>query len=143
MKRILIFLLCTYSFLQANDTHHAAIDFRTSTNIKQKNQKVITLTKANHDQLIKKSPFIIITAYVPECDFSRHMLTIIEYLAQEHDEITFAKLDIDRQPKLAQSYGINGYPIFILIKDGKLYGTLFGTRTKQELEQEITAFISS
>jgi thioredoxin 1 len=64
-----------------------------------------------------------------------HMLSpVVESLAEDHPEITFAKVNVDEAPELAQSFQVSAIPTLVLIKDGKVADVSVGVKSKEQLE---------
>lgn len=64
-----------------------------------------------------------------------HMLSpVVEELSQEHPEITFAKVNVDEAPELAQQFHVSAIPTLVLFRDGEPVDVSVGVRTKEELE---------
>jgi thioredoxin 1 len=59
---------------------------------------------------------------------------VVEALAEEHPEITFAKVNVDEAPELAQSFQVSAIPTLVLIKDGKVADVSVGVKSKEQLE---------
>ena len=63
---------------------------------------------------------------------------MVEELAEEYEgRISFCKVDVDQNPKIASKYGIMSIPTLILFKDGKPLSNIVGFRPKAELEQSL------
>ena len=59
---------------------------------------------------------------------------VVEELSQEHPEITFAKVNVDEAPELAQQFHVSAIPTLVLFRDGEPVDVSVGVRTKEELE---------
>jgi thioredoxin 1 len=59
----------------------------------------------------------------------------VEALAEQYrDQLKVAKVNIDNNPKTAQTYGVMSIPTLILFKEGKILDTLVGLVPKERLE---------
>ena len=59
----------------------------------------------------------------------------MEALAEQYrDQIKVVKVNIDNNPKTAQTYGVMSIPTLILFKEGKIFDTLVGLVPKERLE---------
>ncbi len=73
------------------------------------------------------------------CGPCRMVAPIVEELAAETPDVTFAKVDVDENPDVAMGLGITSIPTLMLFKDGKLVDRLIGARPKQDIKQMIDA----
>ena len=73
------------------------------------------------------------------CGPCRMVAPIVEELASETPDVTFAKVDVDENPDVAMGLGITSIPTLILFKNGKLVDKLIGARPKQDIKQMIDA----
>ena len=59
----------------------------------------------------------------------------VEALAEQYrGQLKVAKVNIDDNPKTAQTYGVMSIPTLVLFKDGKVLDTLVGLVPKERLE---------
>ena len=73
------------------------------------------------------------------CGPCRMVAPIVEELASETPDVTFAKVDVDENPDVAMGLGITSIPTLMLFKNGKLVDRLIGARPKQDIKQMIDA----
>ena len=65
---------------------------------------------------------------------------MINALAAEYDgKIVVGKLNIDDYPDIKDRYSIEGYPSFLVFKDGELKRRIVGMRSKQTLSDLLMA----
>ena len=57
------------------------------------------------------------------------------------DKISFLKVDIDKNPKAANAFGIRGVPTLILFRDGEIKWRQSGVMSAASLEQTLRQFI--
>jgi thioredoxin 1 len=63
---------------------------------------------------------------------------VVEELANEYDgKVSFAKLDVDANPKTAMQYGVRSIPTLLIFKDGKPAETVIGAVPKSVLKKRI------
>lgn len=56
---------------------------------------------------------------------------IIDQLSEEYQKITFGKVNVDEEQKLAAQYGVQSIPTVILFKNGVEVGRQVGFAGKQ------------
>ncbi|MFU2164625.1 thioredoxin [Streptococcus pluranimalium] len=69
---------------------------------------------------------------------------ILDQLSQEYDEdeLKIVKINVDDNPKIAQSFGIMSIPTLIFKKDGQVVKQVAGAHTKDQIKAivaELTA----
>ena len=70
------------------------------------------------------------------------MSPIIEELATEFDgKIKVCKVDVDKSPKTAKKYKVEGLPSLMFFKDGKQYSVREGTVSKEALRKYIQGLL--
>ena len=67
------------------------------------------------------------------------MAPIFENLSEKYqDKVIFARVDIDQNQEIAQTYGIEAIPTFILFLKGEPHERLVGAVGKSGLEDILT-----
>lgn len=101
-------------------------------------QRVKIMTNENFDDAVKDSPFIVIDCWAPWCGPCRMLSPIIEELAVEYmDEVTFGKLNVDENFKIAEKYNISAIPTLLFFRNGKHIDTLIGAVPKTIVKRKI------
>ncbi len=81
---------------------------------------------------------VLVDFWATWCGPCRMQAPIIEQLADEMgDKVTIGKLDVDANPKTAQSFGIMSIPTLLIKKDGQVVDQLVGVRMKDQLKQAL------
>ncbi|MDO8633664.1 MAG: thioredoxin [archaeon] len=72
------------------------------------------------------------------CGPCRVTSPLIEELAAEFgNKVTFAKVNIDENPAIAEKNSIMAVPTFLFFKDGKLLDSLVGAAPKSHFKEKI------
>ena len=104
----------------------------------------ITLTDSNFKNELSKYPILLIDFWAPWCGPCRMISPIIEQLAKEYTgRIVFAKVNIDENRMITQSFGIQSIPTMIIFKNGKAVDIIVGAIPKAQLETRLHRQISS
>ena len=98
--------------------------------------KVYTSEDLKSDKL---SGLTLVDFWATWCGPCRMVAPIVEELASETPDVTFAKVDVDENPDVAIGLGITSIPTLMLFKNGKLVDKLIGARPKQDIKQMIDA----
>ena len=103
--------------------------------------KPITVDDSNFDQMVLKADVPVLVDFWAEwCGPCRMVAPVVEELAQEYEgRVSFAKVDVDHNPKIASRYGIMSIPTLLLFKQGEPVSHVVGFRPKAELKQSLDA----
>lgn len=82
-----------------------------------------------------KSGKVVIEFFSPDCRPCRTMEPIVEKLSENISDISVAKVDVVKEPDLAEDFGIRQVPSFVIIKDGAEVARRSGTCTFREMEK--------
>jgi thioredoxin 1 len=76
--------------------------------------------KAAFDHLISgsKKP-VVVDFWAVWCGPCQMLAPVIEKLAENHEEVQVAKVDVDQVPDVAAQFGISAIPTVIYFKEGK------------------------
>lgn len=77
----------------------------------------VTLTRENHDETVKDG-IIFIDFWAEWCGPCRMFAPVFERASEEHQDVTFAKVDTEDQRELAAMYGITSIPTLVIYRDG-------------------------
>ncbi len=81
----------------------------------------------------------LVDFYTTWCKFCINQQSVLEELNTKGFWI--GKLDCDKHPKVAEKYGISGFPSFILFKNGKIAAQFAGYHSKEQLLNKLTQYI--
>ncbi len=105
---------------------------------------VTTVSSANFKQTVleSKQP-VLVDFWAPWCGPCLAMGPIIEDVAKELDgQVTVAKLNVDDNPDVAQSYGVMSIPTMFVFKDGQPVERLVGVTAKDKLKSVLSHAVS-
>ena len=95
---------------------------------------VIHVTKENFEsEVLKSDKPVFIDFWASWCGPCQMVSPVVEELAEEIDDVKFAKVNVDEQPDLARQFQIMSIPTMILLKDGKVVDTTIGAQPKEDI----------
>ncbi len=103
--------------------------------------KPVTVESDNFDKIVlqSKTP-VLVDFWAPWCGPCRMVAPVIDELAGEYaGKITFGKVNVDEEAKIASKYGVMSIPTMIIFKGGKPVSNLVGFRPKTELKRSLDA----
>ena len=105
----------------------------------QEVKEIITMekkfTSENFEaEVLKSEKPVLVDFYADWCGPCKMMAPAVEALANEQDEVTVGKLNVDFAPELARAYKVMSIPTLILFKNGEAVEKRIGVQSKAELE---------
>ncbi len=81
---------------------------------------------------------VVIDVYSDRCVYCKRLEPIMHELALEmSDRYQFAKLSLDEEPALVESFNIKSFPTILFLNRGKEVGRHVGYMSKESFKKEI------
>ncbi|MGV7208760.1 thioredoxin [Oxalobacteraceae bacterium A2-2] len=94
----------------------------------------VTTTSSFEDDVLRSPVPVLIDFHAVWCGPCKASAPALEDAAREFEgEVAFVKVDIDQEPQLAQAYGVQSVPTFILIKQGQPVERFIGLVSRGKL----------
>ncbi len=106
--------------------------------------KPITIDDSKFDQTVLQAETpVLVDFWAPWCRPCLMLAPILDELAEEYSgKITFARMDVDQNPKTASKYQIMSIPTLLLFKKGEPISNIVGYKPKAELKRDLDATLT-
>lgn len=98
------------------------------------------LTDLSFDREIADGRFVV-DFWAAWCGPCRTIAPLLDQLAIEQPSITFAKLNVDENPRTAARFSVQGIPLLIFFRDGVEQGRVVGAVPKGEIAGAIGRYL--
>jgi thioredoxin 1 len=106
------------------------------------NMAALNISEQQLKQYMNEGKAVLVDYWAPWCGYCRRIAPAYEKLAEERDDIVFAKVNIDDEPLLANSANIEVIPTLVLYKDGKAVDFVIAPNSKLAIEKFIEQGVS-
>lgn len=100
-----------------------------------------TLNATDFTKKIQSKTPILIDFSATWCGPCKALTPILESLDSEIDDMEFYKVDIDKNPELAQQHNVNGVPTILVFKNGEVIATHVGMAPKNALKEGLLRLV--
>ena len=96
------------------------------------------VTDANFQaEVIEHEQAVLVDFWAPWCGPCRVIAPALEEIAEERENLTIVKLNVDDNQETAARYDVLSIPTLILFRNGEVAHKIVGALPKRRLEQEI------
>ena len=97
---------------------------------------VVHITKANFEELVLNSQKkVLLDFWAPWCGPCQMIGPIVEEIAQEREDVTVGKINVDEEMELAVQFGVASIPTLVVMDQGKVANKAIGYRPKADIEK--------
>ncbi len=100
----------------------------------------IVLTDSTFASTIRNGSYVV-DFWAAWCGPCRMIAPIIDELAAERADVTFAKLNVDENPRTSAQFGVQGIPLLIFFRDGAEAGRVVGAVPRAQIEAAIGRYL--
>ena len=103
--------------------------------------EVKELITVNFENVIKTQKLVIVDFYADWCGPCKMLSPVIANMAKELPNISFYKVNVDRESILARKMNIQSIPTVMFYKQGQLVNQFTGYKNPQEIKTIISNFL--
>ena len=96
-------------------------------------RSVLNVNKENFDSVKNSSKAVLLDFYADWCGPCRMVSPIVEEIAAENPQYLIGKINVDKEPELAQQFKVLSIPTLAVIKNGAVINRSVGARPKTEI----------
>lgn len=94
---------------------------------------IVTITSENYSEITGSDKTVLLDFWASWCGPCQMISPIVEEVAQEREDITVGKINVDEQMELAQEFGISSIPTLVVIKNSEVINKSVGLISKDEI----------
>ena len=101
--------------------------------------KPVEIEEVKFDEAVLKSTVpVLVDFWAPWCGPCRMVAPVVDELSDDYDsKVSFVKINVDDNPKIASQYGVMSIPTLMVFKEGQPVDTIIGFRPKDELKKSL------
>ncbi len=94
---------------------------------------VLSVNKNNFEQIKNNGKTVLLDFYADWCGPCRMVSPIVDQIADENPQYLVGKINVDKEPDLAQAFGVVSIPTLVVLKNGKAVDQAVGLRPKSQI----------
>lgn len=106
-----------------------------------------TVTSNDFEALIEDNQLVFVDFWAPWCAPCKQFATVYEQVAAQHADIVFAKINIENEQELAETFQIRSIPHLMVFKQGIVIyseaGSMPESTLKELVEQAVDADVTA
>ncbi len=107
-------------------------------------EKVMHVAAADWQGLETSAKPVFLDFWADWCGPCRMLAPTFDKLAEKFGEqVTFAKVNVDELPDIANKFAVRSIPTLVLLQSGNVVERLVGLRSEQELAQVLSRYTNS
>ena len=94
---------------------------------------VLKVTINNFDEVKNSEKTVLLDFYADWCGPCRMVSPLVDEIAEENPQYLVAKINVDDEPELAESFSVTSIPTLVVMKGGKVVAQSSGARPKEQI----------
>jgi len=104
-------------------------------------EKVLHVQPADWQGIETSTKPVFLDFWADWCTPCKMLGPTFERLAEKYgDQVTFAKVNVDELPDVANQFGVRSIPTLVLLQGGNVVDKIVGLRSENELGQVLSRF---
>lgn len=99
----------------------------------------VELNDSNFKSSIDSGDYVV-DFWAGWCGPCRMIAPVIEQLASEREDVHFAKVNVDENPRVSAALGVQSIPMLVFFRNGAEVGRVTGAVPKAHIEKAITRY---
>ena len=96
--------------------------------------EILHITKKNFQtEVMESDKTVLLDFWAAWCGPCRMIAPVLEEVAQEREDIKVCKIDVDKEPELAQQFQIMSIPTLIVMEQGRIVNKALGAMPKNSV----------
>lgn len=97
------------------------------------NMSVLTVNKNNFDSVTNSEKTVLLDFYADWCAPCRMVSPLVDEIAEENPQYLIGKINVDKEPELAQKFQVLSIPTLVVLKNGKPVNQSVGAKPKAQI----------
>ena len=93
-------------------------------------EKILNLTDDNFSEAVNADKPVLVDFWAAWCGPCRRVIPILDELAEERDDVTIAKVNVDDNQGIANRLQVQSLPSFLFFHKGELVDRMMGAMPK-------------
>ncbi|MBO5414931.1 MAG: thioredoxin [Bacilli bacterium] len=89
------------------------------------------------EKVLKSDKKVLVDFYADWCGPCKMLAPVIDKLAEEVDDVSFVKINVDNAENVARSYGVMSIPALFVFENGEVVKNSVGFQSIDELKEFI------
>ena len=94
---------------------------------------VLHVNKNNFEEVRNSEKKVLLDFFASWCGPCRMVSPLVDRIAEEHPEYLVAKIDLDREPELAQAFKVVSIPTLVVMENGQVLQRSVGALSKEKI----------
>lgn len=96
--------------------------------------EILHITKENFQtEVMDSDKTVLLDFWATWCGPCRMIAPVLEEVAQEREDVKVCKIDVDKEPELAQQFQIMSIPTLIVMEQGRIVNKALGAMPKNSV----------
>jgi len=120
----------------------ARLEHRAKSINKTKEESIINASESSFQEIITKNKVVVVDFWAQWCAPCHLYEPVFKRISSKlMGKATFVRVNVDENPKIADTYGIMNIPTTLIFVNGEVKETLVGAIDEETLEASVTKYL--